>query len=325
MVYIFILLLVTLVALVGHLLFQKKIEWKVVLGEFFKTKRMPVVSIEEVCNRASSYFQIRVYDESAAVGRVRHLCLNNVEHSAIDLEHPDRSFYSYTDYFHLPWIFNSHPRRILVIGLGGGILPMKFTRDHADLVCETVELDPGIVAVAREYFGFKEDGRNRVRVGDGRPFLQSTQNTYDLILMDAYGSGPYGPVLPRSLSTREFFTAARSRLTPSGVLAFNLIGQIQGQAPLALSVLKTAGEVFPNAYPFMVDWRSNPDPSLMRNIIVVLPRDGEMKREDIIKKAKELVADGTVKLKHLPEIAGDLYPKPLFLEGVQILTDAGSN
>ena len=62
--------------------------------------------------------------------------------------------------------------RVLVVGLGGGLLPM-FLHTHFDVLDVTsVELDKDIADVAREYFGFKErtvpaGGNNRVIVGDG--------------------------------------------------------------------------------------------------------------------------------------------------------------
>ncbi len=44
----------------------------------------------------------------------------------------------------------------LVIGLGGGALPMALRRMYPRVKVATVELDPEMAGVAKEYFGLKE-------------------------------------------------------------------------------------------------------------------------------------------------------------------------
>jgi spermidine synthase len=52
--------------------------------------------------------------------------------------------------------------------------------------------------------------------------------------------------VPFFLTTREFFTLARSRLNPGGVLVNNVVGQVSGpRSKFFRSVYKTMGEVFP--------------------------------------------------------------------------------
>lgn len=46
----------------------------------------------------------------------------------------------------------------LVIGLGGGALPMALRRMYPRVKVATVELDPEMAGVAKEYFGLKETG-----------------------------------------------------------------------------------------------------------------------------------------------------------------------
>ena len=59
----------------------------------------------------------------------------------------------------------------LVIGLGGGALP-TFLTNHFDVWdLTTVELDPVIVDLAQQYFGFVPREHNRVVVGDGIQFV----------------------------------------------------------------------------------------------------------------------------------------------------------
>jgi hypothetical protein len=58
----------------------------------------------------------------------------------------------------------------------------------------------------------------RVVHDDGRHYLATTDSTYDVIVIDAYGSG----AIPFHLVTREAFALAKRRLAPGGVLALNV-------------------------------------------------------------------------------------------------------
>src|SRR4030081_1703097 len=58
------------------------------------------------------------------------------------------------------------PRRILVVGLGGGSLPMFFRKHYPAAAIDVAEIDPGVVDVANQFFGFHEDELTRPHVGD---------------------------------------------------------------------------------------------------------------------------------------------------------------
>lgn len=62
---------------------------------------------------------------------------------------------------------SGNPHRSLLIGLGGGCLA-KYVHDNAPSVSMTAcELDPTIVTVAEQFFGFQQDDRMSVVVADG--------------------------------------------------------------------------------------------------------------------------------------------------------------
>jgi SAM-dependent methyltransferase len=87
---------------------------------------------------------------------------------------------------------------------------------------ECVDLDPAIIAVAREYFSFE----GAAVAADGRRFLEDCTARYDFCVMDTYS----GDVFPFHLATREAFEAAKRVLKPGGVLALNYIGAPKGKA-----------------------------------------------------------------------------------------------
>lgn len=112
------------------------------------------------------------------------------------------------------------PERILVLGLGGGTLPMAFDELLPEAEIDVVEIDPAVVRVAREYFRFAPSERVDVFAQDGRVFVKRAVqqgDEYDLVILDAFN----GEYIPEHLMTREFLEEADQLLSPGGVLVAN--------------------------------------------------------------------------------------------------------
>jgi spermidine synthase len=195
----------------------------------------------------SPYHHIRVIDKLG----IRTLSFDGSMESRMSLRNPLTGHFEYIEYFHMPWLWNSNLARVLMIGLGGASVQRAYEHYYPDVTIETAEIDPTVVRIAKEYFGFKESDRQRVHVTDGRMHLRRTETQYDAIILDAYVKNRYGSFIPYHLATREFFELARDRLSTNGVLAYNVIGTVQGwRADILGSVFKTIQSVFPNVYLF---------------------------------------------------------------------------
>ena len=109
----------------------------------------------------------------------------------------------------------ARPGRALIVGLGAGCLARQLTMDNWRV--DAVEIDPEVTRAAREFFRFQPQFAT-VHHADGRRFLQATRDTFDLIVLDAFGSGS----VPFHLLTAEAFAEARAKLRPGGVIAVNL-------------------------------------------------------------------------------------------------------
>lgn len=128
--------------------------------------------------------------------------------------------------------------RVLFVGLGGGAMPMYAREVFPRARIDVVEIDPLVVDVAREYFGFIPDRGLRVHVGDGRAFLEEAPpGSWDLIVLDAFSESG----IPRALTTRQFLETVRSRLTPGGVVVSN----VPTTHSLSPSMFATYQSVFP--------------------------------------------------------------------------------
>jgi spermidine synthase len=109
-------------------------------------------------------------------------------------------------------------RRILVVGVGGGAIPMFLRAVLPQAHVDAVDLNPGVLEVARRYFGFREDALLHAHVADGRRFIEAPGAPYDVIILDAYGARG----IPSPLATQEFLQAAQARLTRGGAVVSNV-------------------------------------------------------------------------------------------------------
>jgi spermidine synthase len=139
-----------------------------------------------------------------------------------------------------PAVLGRVPERVLVVGLGGGTLPTFFQAAWPQARIDAVDIDPGVVKVAEQYFGLKQDERLRVHVADGRAFIErAAPGSYDLIVLDAY-EGAGAP--PRHLITLEFQRAVRAALKPDGLVAANIWGPTPN--PYYFDMVATLGAAF---------------------------------------------------------------------------------
>lgn len=139
--------------------------------------------------------------------------------------------------------------RILFVGLGGGAMPMYARQVMPEAHIDVVEIDPLIVDVAQEWFGFTPDSLMLVHTGDGRAFIvEAAPGTYDLIVLDAFSDDE----VPYALTTREFLRAVHGALTNDGVVVSNL----WTRAPAYPSMLATYLAVFDEVHLVEVPRRS---------------------------------------------------------------------
>lgn len=147
-----------------------------------------------------------------------------------------------------------NPRRILLIGGGlrgtlGEILNQPVAR------VDYVELDEVLTRAAREHLSpatlaALDSPRVNLIHGDGRLFVKSSREQWDVILVDV--PDPATAVLNRYY-TREFFSEARERLAPDGLLVIGVVSTsgLRGQAVANrnATVYHSLAQVFGNVVP----------------------------------------------------------------------------
>ena len=196
----------------------------------------------------SAHNQISVEDS----GGYRLMRFNGSMETRMWIKNPLLGHFEYTEYFQMPLLWEPKPARVLLMGLGGGSTVRAFQHYYPDIHMDTVELDPVVAKVAKQFFHVKETPKHKIRFQDGRQFLRLNKNLkYNAILMDAYTSNRFGTHIPFHLATKEFFTLAAEDLTKDGVLVFNVIGTYDNwRADVVGSIYQTLKAVFPHVYHF---------------------------------------------------------------------------
>jgi spermidine synthase len=188
------------------------------------------------------YQELQVVD----LGDTRTLYLDGQRHSAMDLNDPQRHVFGYTRYFHLPLLMTDDVDRVLFVGGGGFTGPKRFAHDY-NVTVDVAEIDPEVIRVSKEYFGVEESAKLNIYNEGGRQFLRDTNETYDLIVLDAYRKDK----VPFELTTAEFMELANDRLSEDGVLFANLISAPSGPASqFYRAEYKTIAQEFPQVYSF---------------------------------------------------------------------------
>jgi spermidine synthase len=204
----------------------------------------------------SPYAEIRVLDREEG----RFLVLDGAVHTIAGFG-VGESWHRYVPVFEsCPRLFDA-PGRVLLLGLGGGVVAQAY--HAAGWEVDAVEIDPAVVQVAREYFGL-EQSQARIHPADARRFLATHDETWDLILVDAFGSAS----IPFHLVTREFFALLRERLSPGGVVAMNV--ECRGWYD---PIIGSIGRSLMTSFPVVWALPTAEPPNTLGNVVLVASGD----------------------------------------------------
>jgi spermidine synthase len=262
--------------------------------------------------RDTRYHRLLVLDGDGT----RYLRFDNTFQGAMSLRNPYGTVFPYTDYLQLGLAYAPTARNILFIGLGAGSVVKRVWRDFPAIQLDAVELDPDVVRVARTWFRLPED-RLDVFVQDGRRFLQTHDERYDIVVIDAY----FADAIPFHLATAQFFELLRSRLSPGGVVVSNVIGALTGpSSKLLRSMAKTYRTAFPTVAVHPVFQSGDRDPGGFRNVIVVAT-EGALPDVSVLEDNWARLRSSSPQAIDLRAAIRNRWPKPLPFDDVPLLTD----
>jgi len=147
---------------------------------------------------------------------------------------------------HIPALFHSKPRSVLVVGCGAGVTAGSFVLHpgvERIVVCEIESLIPKVAAryFERENHSVLADQRTRVVLDDARHYIFTTQDRFDVITSDPIHPWVKGAA---TLYTREYFELCKRRLNPGGVIT-QWVPLYESTFDAVQSEIVTFFEVFP--------------------------------------------------------------------------------
>lgn len=117
------------------------------------------------------------------------------------------------------------PRKALLIGLGAASLTKFLYRHYPFAHLTVVEIEPAVVAAARQFFKLPEDPKRlNLVIGDGAEYMLNSNKKFDLILVDGFDE----KARAGALDTLPFYQACYARLSDDGIMAANLLGRSRG-------------------------------------------------------------------------------------------------
>ncbi len=198
-----------------------------------------LLAIGDRCDVETKYYCARVeVDPDRASGRL--LWLDTLQHSYVDLDDPAHLEFRYTRLLaSAVKTYSSGPIDVVHIGGGGLSMPRWVDVTRPGSTSTVLEIDPGLIRIARDELGYVDDPDIDIRIGDGRTGLADlAPGSVDVVIGDAFG----GVAVPWHLTTVEVVAEIEALLRPGGVYALNLIDR--GAMAFARAEMATLGQVF---------------------------------------------------------------------------------
>ena len=193
---------------------------------------------------------------------------------------------------HLPMLLHENPKKIWVLGMGTG-MTLGATSIHPEVEEVTlVEIERRVVDGARTFYPWNhkvvDSPKLRIVINDGRNFLMTTEDRYDVITADPIHPWTQGAAY---LYTTEYYRLAAGRLKPGGIMC-----QWVPIYELTVADLKSIIRTFGENFQYMMLWLTHYDAELVGSNEPIVIDEAEIRRriaESAIAKDLRSVEMGT--------------------------------
>ena len=232
----------------GYFVVFKRIWWTATLVLIpvvmmaYTTDTMPDVVMNNgtrvslVASHDSYYGNLKVVDYRYQDVHTREMMIDGLIQGGVD-RNTGESIYTYPYFMaYLPFALADKIQSCLVIGLGAGIVPKWY--EQRGVRTDVVDINPAVFDFARIYFGVTVSGDEIQE--DARYFLQYSDKTYDVVVLDVFN----GDTTPGHLLSLEALRLLEKRLTRQGMLTINLAGSLYKNTYMTASVVRTLKTIF---------------------------------------------------------------------------------
>ncbi len=253
---------------------------------------------ELIYSKDSLYHRIFVFRKGPIVSLVFDKRPSTSIQSQINIHYPHHLKLQYTKMVFSGLLYKPEPKNVLILGLGGGIIPKEMRHYFPDIEIDVVEIDAEIPPIAHKYFHFKTDEKLKVHIEDGRVFikkllLNQSPVKYDMIILDAFN----GDYIPFHLMTKEFLEQVKQVLADDGAAIANVFSDNR----LFDAEFKTFLEVFGNCQVYKSNRTSNAMLVSTEPAGVILTQQQAIKHAQILQEKHNFTFD-------LTEVAQGLEP-----------------
>lgn len=140
--------------------------------------------------------------------------------SEMFIDAPDDLVIGYTRAMMSLLLLEPEPKRVAMIGLGGGSLAKYCYRYLPATKIVVVEINADVIALRNEFAIPADDARFRVLLGDGAAWVRDTLEAPDVLVVDGFDAQG----LPAPLSSQRFYDDCFDALADNGIMAVNLWG-----------------------------------------------------------------------------------------------------
>lgn len=207
-----------------------------------------VLMADKIIFSQKTRFQDVKIAEVAGLGKV--LFLDNVVNSAENDE-----FIYHEMLVHPAMLTYPKPKTVLIIGGSEGAVAREVLKHDVKRVV-MVDIDEELVKLCQKHLqsyskGSYDDPRLKVHFEDGRKYIEETDETFDVILLDLPDPVEDGPAAP--LFTEEFYKLAYGCLSEDGVLCLQAEEIDYGRERMHARLFNTVKKAFPitKSYSYM--------------------------------------------------------------------------
>ena len=119
----------------------------------------------------------------------------------------------------------SRPRKVLMLGLGGGAVAHLLRRYHSDIDITAIDIDPKRLSLGRRFFGLRRRGIELICADAIEWIYAGSGGKYDLVIDDLFGQVDGQPERAIPLA-RSWVDALLERLNPGGMLTVNCADKV---------------------------------------------------------------------------------------------------
>jgi spermidine synthase len=148
---------------------------------------------------------------------------------------------------HIPALIHPGPAKVLGIGFGAGVSAGSFVPYSSVKSITVVEMEPKVPPTSAKYFApfdnnVKNDPRTRIVYDDGRHFIMTSKEKFDIIASDPLDVWVKGTA---SIYSRDYFEKVKAHLNPGGYFTL-YVPLYESDEETVRSEFATFFSVFPN-------------------------------------------------------------------------------